>query len=232
MRSTRALLATAAVVAAMAAAAQSPPQQPGAASSDIRSGAACRPAYPAEALKAKVQGDTQLRLSIDTGGRIASTEVIKSAGLTPEHKLLDQAVAQSVQGCTLFAPRTNADGQPVAYSIDIFYPWRLPRADGSPAPMARPPRLDANSPACRPVYPPAALRAAAQGVTRLRMTVEYTGRVKSVQVVLSAGERPEHKLLDQAAADALSKCKYTPGTDYDGKPAGGQVDIQYQWKLE
>lgn len=125
MRGTRALLATAAALAAMAAAAQSPPPQPAAVASGIRSGAACRPAYPAEALKAKVQGDTQLRLSIDTGGRIASAEVIKSAGLTPEHKL-----------------------------------------------------------------------------------------------------------LDQAAADALSKCKYRPGTDYDRKPAGGQVDIQYRWKLE
>jgi TonB family protein len=232
MRSTRAVLATAAALAAMAVAAQSPPPQPGAAASGIRSGAACRPAYPVEALKAKVQGDTQLRLSIDTGGRIASAEVVKSAGLTPEHKLLDQAIARSVQGCTLFAPRTDPNGQPVAYSVDIFYPWRLPRADGSPAPTPRPPRLDANDPGCRPTYPPAALRAAVKGVTRLRMTIEYTGRVKSVQVVQSAGERPEHKLLDQAAADALSKCKYTPGTDYDGKPVGGQVDIQYQWKLE
>ncbi len=76
------------------------------------------------------------------------------------------------------------------------------------------------------------MRAGAHGDTVLRLTIDAAGHAKSVEVVQSAGDSPEHKLLDAAAAEALPRCPYVPGTDMDGKPIGSVVIVKYGWKLE
>jgi len=190
----------------------------------------CQPAYPPAARAARAEGVTKLALLIDADGHIASADVVVSSGPTAEHKLLDQEVAQAVKGCTLFRRKLDANGQGVPYSITMGYHWGLPPADGSPS-KAHPPRLISVEPSCKPVYPPAALRADVQGETVVEMIVDSAGKVKSAEVVQSAGQSPEHKLLDQAAAEALPRCPYTPGTDTDGKPIGARVTVNYVWKL-
>ncbi len=85
---------------------------------------------------------------------------------------------------------------------------------------------------CAPSYPAAALQARASGTTRVRLTIEPTGAISSAEVVQSSGPLPENKLLDTAAADALSKCQSRAGRDANGQPVGAQVVVTYKWTLE
>jgi TonB family protein len=198
----------------------------------VKSGEYCQPDYPSAALEAKAEGATSLNVEIDPHGRIASAQVVKSAGDTPAHKLLDQAIAQALVGCLMYRPKLDAKGQAIGYPLMMQFHWRLPPPDGKPLPKAHPARLSALDAACRPAYPPAALRVQAEGTTRLRVTLDAAGHVTATEVIQSAGETAEHKLLDQVASEALARCPYTPGTDWDGKPIGTMLDLNYTWKLD
>jgi protein TonB len=106
-----------------------------------------------------------------------------------------------------------------------------PVAPPAPKPHAVPARIDVST--CeKPAYPAAALRAEATGTTKIRFTVDATGAVSKAEVEQSAGVSREHRLLDRAAVDALSKCRFKPGTDENGKPVGGTTVVEYVWKLE
>ena len=107
-----------------------------------------------------------------------------------------------------------------------------PPAPPAPRPQARPAKYNANDPACRAEYPPSALRAEATGITRLRFTVDATGKATSVEVIGPSGSDREHRLLDKTAQSALASCPFTPGTDADGHPVGTTVNIDYVWKME
>ncbi len=194
-------------------------------------GAACQPAYPPAALNARVEGRTGMKVFVGTDGSIASVEVVRRAGDTPEHKLLDRTIAHALLGCPMYRPKLDADGQAVGYPMSLEFHWLLPSPDGKSR-MPHPARLVALAPACKPAYPADALRAQAQGRTRLRVWLDAAGQVTSTEVVESAGDTPAHKLLDQAAAAAFARCPYTPGTDVDGKPASAMLELNYVWKLE
>jgi protein TonB len=105
----------------------------------------------------------------------------------------------------------------------------------APAPVARPravaARIDVST--CeKPEYPAAALRAEATGLTKIRFTVDAEGRVSAAEVERSAGASREHRLLDRTAVEALSKCRFKPGTDEQGKPVGGTTMVDYVWKVD
>ncbi len=85
---------------------------------------------------------------------------------------------------------------------------------------------------CRPDYPPAAVRAQAQGVVKLRFHLDIDGQVTQVDVVNSSGKTREHKLLDNAAAVALARCPFKPLKDANGNPTAGEFDVSYTWRLE
>jgi len=224
MLCTMAMAAEAATSGVLAAQVGAPPP--------LRSGEGCQPAYPPAAFQAKAEGVTSLNVEIDPQGRIASAEVSKSAGDTPAHKLLDQAIVQSLVGCSMYTPKLDANGQAIGYPLMMQFQWHLPSRDGKPWPRPQPARLSALDAACRPAYPPAALRVQAEGTTRLRVTLDAAGHVKAMDVIQSSGDTAEHKLLDQAASEALARCPYTPGTDWDGKPIGAMLELVYTWKLD
>ena len=107
-----------------------------------------------------------------------------------------------------------------------------------PAPVA--PRVAAkpaiaNVQACAPTgadYPPAAQRAEATGTTRVRFSVGSDGRLSGAEVVKSAGSSREHKAMDRVAVNKLSECKFTAGTDENGRPVGASFDVEYVWKID
>ena len=92
-------------------------------------------------------------------------------------------------------------------------------------------RIDAGALQCRPEYPGAARRAGASGTTRIRFTVDATGRIAGSQIVRSSGATREHRLMDQAAAAALAQCPVQVGTDDQGRPVGTTTDVDYVWML-
>jgi protein TonB len=112
-----------------------------------------------------------------------------------------------------------------------------PAVQAPPAPpaprAARPAIADIN--ACAPKgsdYPLAAARANATGTTRVRFTVDGSGKLSKVEVVKSSGPSREHRLLDRVAVDKLSECSFKPGIDDNGHPVGGTFEFEYVWTLQ
>ncbi len=106
----------------------------------------------------------------------------------------------------------------------------------APAPAA-PARVAAvavitNLEACKPDYPAAAQKEEATGTTKIRFTIDATGKMVGAEVLKSAGASRAHKALDRAAVNGLSECKFTPGKDETGKPVGAFVSVDYVWKFE
>ena len=85
---------------------------------------------------------------------------------------------------------------------------------------------------CKPDYPVAALKEEATGTTRIRFTIDASGKMTGAEVLRSAGSSRAHKALDRAAVSALSECKFRPGRDENGKAVGAFADVDYVWKLE
>ena len=112
-------------------------------------------------------------------------------------------------------------------------------APTAPAAPPAPPRVAArpaigNVQACAPGpddYPAAALKEEATGTTRVRFTVDATGKLSASEVVRTAGPSRAHKALDRVAVQKLSECTFRPGQDENGKAVGGTFDVEYVWKL-
>ena len=181
---------------------------------------ACRPVYPPAAAAMQVQGESHLVLAFDAHGRFLSAKMLRGADATPEERLLDLAAAKGLSGCP-FTPGLDADGKPVGGQMDVTYRW-VPGNEG---------RILGGRD-CRPEYPVAALRANAQGKTVLAFHVDATGKVLGVDILQSAGDRREHRLLDNAAARALATCPFEPPRDASGKAMAGVVTATFTWRLE
>ena len=91
--------------------------------------------------------------------------------------------------------------------------------------------LNAGAAQCRPSYPAAAQRVGAEGVSRIRFTVDALGHVIGAQILQASGATREHRLMDKAAAEALAQCPVTMGIDDEGRPVGGTADVEYHWSL-
>jgi protein TonB len=101
-----------------------------------------------------------------------------------------------------------------------------------PAPSRVAPQVNFNTDCTKPSYPPAAARAEAQGVVRIKVTVGVDGRATATEIAKSSGASREHKLLDRAAEAAIrDTCKFKPGT-VDGKPEPLTTFVEYDWKLQ
>ena len=112
-------------------------------------------------------------------------------------------------------------------------PAPVPPPPAPPAPPRQAVAAQINVNACeKPEYPAAAARAEATGITKIRFTVDAAGKVSKADIERSSGSSREHRLLDRAAVEALSKCPFKPGTDETGKPVGATTLVEYVWKLE
>jgi protein TonB len=109
---------------------QAPPAPPPprvAARPAIANARACAPTgddYPRAALRAEATGTTTIRFSIDATGKLAGTQVVKSAGPSREHKMLDRVALEKLSGCS-FTPGQDENGRPVGASFDVEYVWKI-----------------------------------------------------------------------------------------------------------
>jgi protein TonB len=78
-----------------------------------------------------------------------------------------------------------------------------------------------------PDYPSSAARNGETGTTTLALLVGVDGRVSSARIQQSSGSR----VLDRAALNALSLCKFKPAMS-NGAPEAGWAQLAYVWKLD
>lgn len=78
-----------------------------------------------------------------------------------------------------------------------------------------------------PAYPPAAAREGVAGTSTLALLVGADGRVSSARIEHSSGSR----VLDSAALNALSLCKFKPATN-NGVPEAGWAKLAFVWTLD
>jgi len=113
-------------------------------------------------------------------------------------------------------------------------PTAKPAPPAPAAPRGMKPAI-ADVRACSPTsedYPAAARRAEATGITKIRFTVDAKGALAKAEVQRSSGSSREHKQLDRIAMSKLSDCRFTPGTDAEGRPVGGTFEVEYVWKID
>lgn len=79
----------------------------------------------------------------------------------------------------------------------------------------------------KPVYPASSIRNGEEGTVTLAMLIGTNGRVMDTKTEGSSGYRN----LDRAASQALSLCRFTPGT-IDGVAQQSWTRVQYVWKLD
>lgn len=79
----------------------------------------------------------------------------------------------------------------------------------------------------KPHWPTESLAREETGMVILALRVAADGHVKETVLLRSSG----HALLDNSAMEALSRCKFTPGT-IAGQPNELWSDMIYQWSLE
>jgi protein TonB len=94
-------------------------------------------------------------------------------------------------------------------------------------PVRKAPVIDAARSCRLPEYPAVSRRMEEQGTVVLEMLIDLDGHVSDSKVSQSSG----HPRLDEAAREALSLCKFVPGT-IDGKPEKSWWPIKYTWKLQ
>jgi len=81
--------------------------------------------YPAAARRAEATGTTRIRFTVGADGRLAGTpEIVRSAGSTREHKMMDRVAAAKLAECT-FKPGVDENGKPTGGSFDVEYVWKL-----------------------------------------------------------------------------------------------------------
>jgi protein TonB len=88
---------------------------------------ACAPRnddYPAAALRAEATGTTKIRFTVGPDGKMTNAELVKSAGPSREHKMLDRVALTKLSECT-FRPGNDENGKPVGGSFDVEYVWKI-----------------------------------------------------------------------------------------------------------
>ena len=110
--------------------------------------------------------------------------------------------------------------------------------DGPPAPPSTPDSgnttgaVGVTSPAftdlnsCKPEYPHSAMMAGQTGTVRVKFVIGTDGKLVSAAVMKSSG----YKILDRAAIDGLSMCKFKPAMQ-EGNPVQSWFVSDYVWSL-
>lgn len=79
----------------------------------------------------------------------------------------------------------------------------------------------------KPAYPASSIRTGETGTVTLSMLIGTDGKVIETKTLESSG----YRALDRAASQALSQCRFTPGT-IDGVTQQSWTKVQYVWKID
>jgi TonB family protein len=169
--------------------------------------------YPAAALRGEEEGSVRFRLDIGPQGRATACTVTASSGSSP----LDSAVCRILRSRLRAIPARDAQGRAVADSVEGRIRFVLPSTaerGGIPA-AERPavPRAAMATYISARDYPPAALRAGAEGLAYVRLIVGVDGRVRACEITQTSGSAT----LDHATCRLLAaRARYTPAWDGGG----------------
>ena len=89
--------------------------------------ASCAPGpddYPVVAIREEATGITKIRFRVDASGKLAASEVGKSAGGSRAHKALDRVAVTKLSECS-FRPGIDETGKAVGGTFDVEYVWKL-----------------------------------------------------------------------------------------------------------
>jgi TonB family protein len=185
------------------------------------------PDYPRESLRTFQEGEAKLNLCVDTSGRTTSYTLAKSSG----HELLDRATLEWAR-IARFVP-AKAGEQPVAVCNYILgYEWKIDpetktidyRDIARLGPQDRP-RLITTGP--EPGYPEAAIKDRAEGVVKVSLCIDATGKVVTISLMT-----PEaHDSLELATARWATTGTYLPGRIFGAATDVCGLVIERSWKL-
>lgn len=80
--------------------------------------------YPRAALRTEATGLTRIRFTVDAQGRLSGAEVVKSAGPTREHKMLDRVAVEKLSECS-FTAGLDENGRPMGGTFEQEYLWKV-----------------------------------------------------------------------------------------------------------
>ena len=169
---------------------------------------AVRPAYPAAAKAAGLEGNVILRITVEKDGSVSNVEAL--AGDSTLAKAAVDAVKQ-----WRYAPTEKAA------ITDVTLSFRLPKESDANSDLSLPIVIYKPDPA----YTKEARAAKLQGDVQLKVTVATDGTVSDVKVVRSLD-----KGLDENAIKALKTWKFLPATK-GGKPVPFTSTVDITFKL-
>ncbi|MFT3816379.1 MAG: energy transducer TonB [Rubrivivax sp.] len=81
--------------------------------------------YPAAARRAEATGETHVRITVGVDGKVSGVDVIKSAGPSREHKMLDRLLVTKIKEACTARPGSDEQGRPVGGTFDVVYVFKL-----------------------------------------------------------------------------------------------------------
>jgi protein TonB len=80
--------------------------------------------YPAAARRSEATGTTRVKFTVDEHGKVIKVDLVKAAGASREHRMLDKVAMDKLSECT-FKPGIDENGKPIGGSFDVDYVWKL-----------------------------------------------------------------------------------------------------------
>jgi protein TonB len=80
--------------------------------------------YPPAARRVEATGTTRIRFTVGADGKLQNAEVVRSAGVSREHRLLDRVAMTKLSDC-VFKAGSDENGKPVGATVDVEYVWNI-----------------------------------------------------------------------------------------------------------
>ncbi|MEP6940725.1 MAG: TonB family protein [Rudaea sp.] len=184
------------------------------------------PQYPADAIKARIQGKVVLKVQVDAKGNPVGSEVV-STEPKEANVLADSAIAAAMQW--RYEPAIK-DGKPAGGFVMVPVDFRMTEDDQSPVRAAAPMQiLPASYRKMRPpLYPASALAEHATGTVWVRARLTAEGAVREAHAEVTYPQSASS--LADAAVDAIRGWTFNPAM-VNGAAVEGEVVVPLQFLI-